>query len=289
MGNWPAVILLAAVLAAAGPVSAAPAEPYRIGLTPVFLDDQASFLRRWQEYLGRELDAPVVFVQRQTYREITELLQDGRLDAAWTCGFPFVRYRASLRLLAVPLFNGRPHYRSYLIVPAEDHDTGGWLDLEGAAFAYSDPDSNSGWLVPQVRLREQGRVPKRFFRRSFFTWSHRNVVEAVADGLAEAGAVDGYVWETLGQVAPELQARTRVVARSETFAFPPFVARRNLAETRFQRLQAALLAMAAQPSGRELLQRLNLDGFVAGDPDWYQGIVRNWQRLEDSHGLVRAR
>mgnify|MGYP005843979623 CR=1 FL=1 len=289
MAHWRTMALVLLFgLAGAGAVPATGTEGIRIGLTPVFLDDQASFLKHWQAYLGRQLGVPVTFVQRQTYREISELLLEGRLDAAWTCGFPFVRHADDFRLLAVPLFQGAPYYRSYLIVPERDRDTTGWRDLKGAVFAYSDPDSNSGWLVPQVRLRELGHQPRRYFGRSFFTWSHRNVVQAVADGLAEAGAVDGYVWETLARVAPELQARTRVVARSERFGFPPLVAPKVLEPARFQRLRQALLGMADSEEGRRLLERLNLDGFVPGDPFWYQGIAANWRALEDADELART-
>jgi phosphonate transport system substrate-binding protein len=36
-------------------------------------------------------------------------------------------------------------------------------------FAYSDPDSNSGFLYPQYRLIMQGENPVSFFSRTFFT------------------------------------------------------------------------------------------------------------------------
>ena len=77
-------------------------QPLSIGTTPVFLDDDVAFLRDWQAYLQRELGRPVVFVQRRSYREVSELLLAEKLDAAWICGYPYVRYRDRMRLLAVP-------------------------------------------------------------------------------------------------------------------------------------------------------------------------------------------
>ncbi|NIV38800.1 MAG: PhnD/SsuA/transferrin family substrate-binding protein, partial [Anaerolineae bacterium] len=91
----------------------------RIGLTPVFLDDQVQVLRDWRAYLETRLGNPVQFVQRQTYREITDLLLQGELDAAWLCGFPYVRNRDRLTLLAVPVYRNQPLYESYLIVSAD--------------------------------------------------------------------------------------------------------------------------------------------------------------------------
>lgn len=244
----------------------------RIGLTPVFLDDP-TFLRDWRAYLEVQIGRPVRFVQRRSYREIVELIRKGELDFAWLCGYPYVRHRQALRLLALPLFNAKPLYRSYLIVPAGDGTTNSMRDLRGRVFAYSDPDSNSGYLYPVYALIRLGEQPDRFFARSFFTWAHRKVVEAVASGLAQGGAVDGYVWDTLAKHQRALTAQTRVVDRSPEFGFPPFVARRSAADELSALMQRALLGMAEDPGGRALLARLNLDGFTAGQEALFDGIA----------------
>lgn len=263
--------------------AAAPAagrdDALHIGLTPVFLDNRATFLEAWRAYLARRLGRPVKFVQRQTYREITDLILDGELDAAWVCGFPFVKHEAQLKLLAVPLYRGEPYYQSYLIVPASDDHTRNILDLEGKTFVYSDPDSNSGFLVPQVRLLAAGKDPHRFFSRSFFAWSHRDVVRAVADRVANGGAVDGYVWDTLKLYRPDLVDRTHVVSKSEKFGFPPLVTRRSLAPADFAALQSVLLGMRDNSQGRSLLEDLNLDGFVPGHAGLFDGIRNAARRL----------
>lgn len=250
-----------------------PADAIRVGLTPVFLDDQVAFLNDWRAYLEARARAPLRFLQRGSYREIVNLLRKGELDFAWVCGYPFVRHLRELRLLAVPLFQGKPLYRSYFIVPASDVRTRSILDLRGRVFAYSDPDSNSGYLYPTYSLVMLHERPDAFFGRTFFTWAHRKVVEAVAAGLAQGGAVDGYVWETLEKLQPQLTAKTRVVAKSPEFGFPPFVARQSVAKPVFADLQGALLHMSGDAEGKALLQRLNLDGFAAGGDRLFDGIA----------------
>lgn len=267
--------LFLACLLLAGNLAADSDKAYRIGLTAVILTDQTSFLKQWQHYLSNALRRPVRFVQRQTYREVTDLLLNGDLDAAWTCGYPYVRNRDQLKLLAVPLFNGQPLYRSYLIVPASDTETRGMEDLKRKVFAYSDPDSNSGFLYPQVSLIRAGIEPGRFFSKSFFTWAHRDVVKAVADGVAQGGAVDGYVWETLARHEPVLTAGTRVVSKSPLFGFPPLVVRKDISRPHFYALRTALLKMASVAEGKRLLQRLNLDGFTEGDDALFDGVAES--------------
>jgi phosphonate transport system substrate-binding protein len=187
-----------------------------------------------------------------------------------------------MRLLAVPLYRDAPLYQSYLIVASEDRSTSGIIDLAGKVFAYSDPDSNSGFLAPQVALIGAGRDPRRFFGRTFFSWTHRDVVLAVAEGVADGGSVDGYVWDTLEMHHPDLTARTRVVARSQEFGFPPFVTPRTLPIEDFEAIQRVMLDMADDPAGLALLRDLNLDGFVAGESALFDGIRRAVEIFERS-------
>ena len=244
----------------------------RIGTTAVILNDQVSFLDEWARYLQGQTGRPVSFVHRSRYREITELLLSDELDFAWVCGYPYVSHRQAMRLLAVPLYHGRPLYRSYLIVPSPDLKTSSFADLNGGIFAYSDPNSNSGFLVPQYEMLRAGLDPLTLFRKSFFTYAHGKVVVAVANGIAHGGAVDGYVWETLALRAPELTRRTRVAAKSDEYGFPPLVARRSIDESEFRSMQTVLTGMPDNPAGQSLLKQLNLDGFALPEEHLFDGI-----------------
>jgi phosphonate transport system substrate-binding protein len=225
---------------------------------------------------------PVDLIQRRTYQEITATILDGSVDAAWICGYPFLQHRDSLSLLGVPVWRGRPLYQSYLIV-REDDDAEMLEDLRGDVHAFSDPDSNSGYLVTASDLARMGATPERFFSRSIFTFGHRNVVRAVADGLTRSGSVDGYVWETLANVEPSLTTRTRIVTKSEWLGFPPFAAREDRAsEPTVQRFGEALRGLNASAAGREALQLLFLDRIDEGDTSLFDGIA---VRMAELSGL----
>ncbi len=282
-----AAAALAPLAAAARATGPAPS-PLRFGTTAVFLDDQIALLAAWQRYLERETGRPLQFVQRGNYREIVDLLLGDRIDAAWLCGYPYVAYESRLALAAVPVYQGAPLYRSHLIVPAADTRTQHIGDLRGAVFAFSDPLSNSGYLVPRVELVRAGLAPETFFRRTFFTYAHRKVVEAVHVGLADGGAVDGYVWDTLLVQQPRATAGVRVAWRSPTYGFPPIVARRSAPPEGIAALVRALLAMPDAAGGRELLVRLNIDGFAAADAPLFDGI-RQLMRESAGPDLPRSR
>ena len=270
------IAVVLAVLAAIWITSAhaveEPTAPLRIGLTPTFPNDQYRALEEWRRYLEQRLQRKVEFIRRDSYIEAMDLLRLQKVDFAWICDYPFVFFKDQVKLLAVPLYHGRPYYQSYLIVPARDLRTTTIAQLKNQVFAYADPYSNTGYLTPRFELRQLGENPARFFSKTFFTWGHRKTVEAVAAGLAQGGAVSSHVWDTLAKVKPELTAATRIVSTSPEYGFPPFVARSSISDAEFRGMQQALLAMSEDEAGRKLLSGLNLDGFVAGDPRFYDRV-----------------
>lgn len=258
--------------------------PLRIGLTAVILADQAAFLARWSDYLGARMGVPVVFVARESYQAILDLLFSDQLDAAWICGYPYILHQSKLQLLATPLFNDKPFYQAYLIGRQDRRsELTGWSDLKHRVLAYSDPLSNSGWLVAQAQMRAVGLTPKDL-RRSFFAHGHRNVAEAVASGLAQAGCIDGYVWDTMQLQKMAAVASTQVVWRSDWYAFPPIVAKHNDANPALAALGFALQRMPADSQGASLLKALNLSGFAKPDAAIFEPI----RALATSVGAVRV-
>ena len=256
------------------------AKGFRLGLTPVFLDNDAEVIARMRAAFSEAMGETVDLIQRRTYQEITATILDGSVDAAWICGYPFLQHRDMLSLLGVPVWRGRPLYQSYLIARAGDRASG-LEDLRGEVHAFSDPDSNSGYLVTASDLARIGETPESFFSRSVFTYGHRNVVRSVAGGLTRSGSVDGYVWETIASVEPALTARTRVVAKSEWLGFPPFAARADRAAAPdIQRFGKALRGLDKSPAGQDALHLLLLDRIEAADSGLFDGIALRMAEID---------
>jgi phosphonate transport system substrate-binding protein len=245
----------------------------RFGLTPVFLSNDLEVLDELQAYLAATTGREVQLVTQRTYQEVTALLVSGNLDAAWICGYPYMKFRDEFELVATPVWRGSPLYQSYLIV-GSGRAASMFDDCRGDIHAFSDPDSNSGYLVTKTYLAERHMSEERFFRKSFFTYGHRNVIRAVASGLADSGSVDGYVWEVMREDEPELVTRTRVLIKSKWNGFPPVAApARMLGSNSFLSIQKALLTMTGSELGRSVLRRLELDGFTDAPPSTFDSIA----------------
>jgi len=249
-------------------------KPIRIGITSVILDQKQQFLETWKAYFEARLNQPVEFVQRDSYGKITSHLLKGELDFGWICGYPYVQHQSLLNLVATPLFKGKPLYQSYLIVAKTDTETHSINDLKNTVFAYSDPDSNSGYLYAQYSLRKNDINPESFFSQTFFTWQHENTVEAVAVGLAKAGQIDSYIWESMKQQNNPFIKKTRIAHKSEPFGFPPLVATKTISPQLQKSIQHILLSMRNNAQGRRLLEQLNIDGFKITNKELYDDILK---------------
>ncbi len=220
-------------------------------------------------YLGRKLDANVELVQRKTYAEVNTLLGRGEIDLAFVCSGPFAAVAEShgLSVVAVPVVGGSTFYRAYLIVPA-DGPARDLPDLRGRIFAFTDPDSNTGRLVPLKWLRDMGETPDDFFKESIYTYSHDNSILAVSRGLVDGASVDGLIWDYYHRMAPEMTGRTRIVRVSEPYGIPPVVASAGVPPELVEELRTALLGMHGDENGRKILRGLLIERFERPDETW---------------------
>lgn len=281
-------LLASALLAlACGDVGAA-GEPLRIGITGVLVEHNRALNEAMITYIGEKVGRPVEILHRKSYQEMSDLLERGLADVAFVCGFPYVidREKFGEELLVSPVFNGKPLYQSYVIVP-RDSDAKSLEDLRGKLYAFSDPLSNSGKLVPTYRLITIGETPETFFRRYIFTYSHSANVEAVAVKLVDGASVDSYVWEYLKVVSPQLTGRTKVIERSPYHGMTPVVVRPGLDLSLKRKLRQAFLTMHRDRQGGAILKQLLIDRFEEVPDALYDSIrtmrkvvERRYQRLQ---------
>ena len=174
--------------------------------------------------------------------------------------------------MATPIVRGEPYYHSYLIVH-KDSKFQSLADLRGQVFAYTDPESNTGTLVPNYWLNQMNESPA-FFKNVTYTYSHDNSILAVAKGLVAGAAIDGHIWEFYQQRSPFYTSRTRIIKKSEPFGSPPLVASTFLDESIRSKIADVVLSMHHQPEGKNLLNELMIDRFVPVEERWYQPVRR---------------
>ena len=231
------------------------------------------YYRQVLDYIGNHLGRSVRLIQRKTYDEISVLFGKGEIDLAFVCSGPYAtsKDKFGFELLDTPQVQGSHFYHSYLIVNKESAFTR-LEDLKGRVFAFTDPASNTGKLVPTYWLAQMGERPETFIDKTIYTYSHDNSILAVSRGLVDGATVDGLIWEYYHHKNPTLTSRTRIIKKSEPYGIPPLVTSKHLALELKERIRKLLLSMHRDPEGQQILNELMIDRFVAPQEEWYDTI-----------------
>ncbi len=224
-------------------------------------------------YIGEKLGQEVQMVQRKTYAEVNFLMKEGRIDAAFVCSRPYIEGHRDfgMELLCVPVCFGKTEYQSYFIVH-KDSPIQELEDLRGKDFAFSDPLSNSGMLIPEYILAKMGERPDSFFRKHILTYSHDNSIRSVAEKYVDAAAVDSLIWEYLNAKESKWTAQTRIIHRSLPCAIPPIVVSVGIDQELKEKLRSTFLNMHKDPKGRQILKKVLIDRFTRIEDRAYDSI-----------------
>lgn len=246
----------------------------------------ATTRRYYQDFvtlLADKIGRKAVFFQRRTYAEINALVENRTVDVAFVCSGPYAIGHAKfgLELLAVPVVRGEKVYYSYILAPA-DSKFRSLNDLRQKRFAFTDPDSNTGCLVPTYMLAERNEKPESFFANTYFSNSHDNSIMDIADGKADGAAVDSLIWDFVNTINPSMTKRTRIIEKSRPYGIPPVVVHPDMPKELKKQLRKVFLELHQDASAQAILARLQIDRFDEGDDAAYD-TVREMQRWVATH------
>lgn len=231
------------------------------------------YYRQFLDYIGEKIGMQVDFVDRDNYAEINKLVNIGDVDVAFVCGGPYVEGhdKFGMELLAAPQAYGKTVYYSYIIVN-RDSTISGFEGLRGKSFAFTDPLSNSGTLVPTYMLARTNETPGTYFSKTIFTQSHDKSIKAVAQGIVEGASVDSLIWEYENRTNPEYTSRTKIIKKSSPYGIPPVVVRPGLDPKLKEQIRLALLNAHHDPKGKTILANMMIDKFVPIEDSAYNSI-----------------
>ena len=140
-----------------------------------------------------------------------------------TCGFPFrSRLHGTVTLIGTPDYGvaGCPpgYYCSVLVARAGDRRQT-LAAFDGAALAFNDDLSQSGWAAPQNHARALGLT----LRPGLRTGGHLLSARAVAEGRAEMAAIDAVTWDMITQW-DAIAGALKVVDRTAPTPGLPYIA-----------------------------------------------------------------
>jgi phosphonate transport system substrate-binding protein len=251
--------------------------------------ENADFIcQRITRYLSARLGIEAEFVNRIAWQERERLLDAGEIQLGWICGLPYVRKAdradAGIDLVAAPVmrhprYAGRPIYFSDVVV-RRDSRYAAFPDLRGAAWAYNEPNSQSGYNITRYHLARLGET-RGYFGRVVAAGSHLRAIEMVLGHQVDASAIDSTVLELELEKRPELAEQLRVVEALGPSPIPPWVATRSVPADLRDAIRRAFWEMHEDAQGQALLaagQMARMAPVQDGDYD----AIREMARLAET-------
>jgi ABC-type phosphate/phosphonate transport system substrate-binding protein len=184
-----------------------------------------------------------------------------------TCGYPYrARLHGKVTLLATPDYGVegcQPGYYRSVYVARRDDPRAEVTDFDGAALAFNEDLSQSGWAGPMAHALAQGITLKPRLRSGGHVLSAR----AVAEGRAEIAGIDAVTWTMIARY-DGFAADLKVVGQTAPAPGLPWIAAQGAdADRLWPILTAAVAALSADDRAA-----LCLHGLTRIPPEAYLAI-----------------
>jgi len=194
MKKLAATLLLSTALAA--PVAAEGITQFNIGLLGgENAQDRLASNECFRAYAEEALGVPVRLFTPADYNGVIQGLIGGSLDMAWLGASSYAAVwlndpEAVRPVLVKTNLDGSYMYYSIGIARSDSGITS-LDDMKGKSFAFADPNSTSGYLVPLIEIPEAGypMTEGEYFSRVGFSGGHEQTIIAVVNGDYDAGVV----------------------------------------------------------------------------------------------------
>jgi phosphonate transport system substrate-binding protein len=274
------LVTLAVLTLVAGATAQDPAWPKELTFALLSTENAAEVGRRWGPIIAqleKDLRVRVKHVTSTDYRGTIEALKFRKAEIGHLGPKSYVEASANNYANVEPiaqlqLANGSLGYRSCLVVHA-DSDMFSPEDTAGKTFAFNDPNSTSGYLVPSAFfMMEMGIDPQKHFSKVIFSGSHEASILAVANRKVEVASTNLPDVQQLTRESKVARGTLRVIWVSKLIPNDPVVVRKDLPPSLKAAVQESLLSMKTR--NPEAFKEIGawVGAFVPADDGKYQVI-----------------
>ncbi len=218
-------------------------------------------------HLEKTLGIKVKIVVPNSYLNLIEALQSNKMEFAYMGPANYVEAArlTGAKAIAVELsVDGKPGYHCIIISSKKSGITS--LDqAQGKVFAFTDPDSSSGFLIPNVYfIRERKQTPASFASKTVLAGSHLAAVQGVAKGIYDIAATNDMDFVRSVTALKLSPGQFNILWQSDLVPGVPIVARKDISGKFRDEFLKALFSVSKKD-----LAKMQMGGFApAQDSDF---------------------
>jgi len=239
-------------------------ETLRIGLISVTGDNKSYILEKeLANYIGEKLNKKVKLIQKKSYRDINVLLKNNKIDVAFlsTGAYSLYEDKDSLELLARPN-RGKTYYHP-IVITKKDSNINNIEDLKNQSY--------SGYLAMNDYLKKNGMSVNKFFSNSYFTHSHEESINQVANGTVKAAIVDDWALQYLYNNFPDTAFNIKIIKTFPEVATGPVVTHKNYEEK--DKLKQILISINQDANIKNTLSQLQIEKYEETKASDYPNLI----------------
>ncbi|EKU98537.1 phosphonate ABC transporter, periplasmic phosphonate binding protein [Leptolyngbya sp. PCC 7375] len=247
-------------------------------------ESQANLKQQWEPLLAVMADAigrPVNGLYATDYAGVIEAMGVGKIQVAWYGGKAYIeaakRSQAEAFVRSVNA-DGSQGYYAHLITHKDnpilknidiEAGNGDQYVIENAGdltFAFNDPNSTSGYLVPSLYVFAENNInPNTAFDELVFAGTHEATALAVANSQVDVATNNSETLKMMEQSAPETREEIQIIWTSPMIPTEPLAYRSDLPDC----LKEDIRTFFTDYQDSEVLTPLGWSDFVtAEDKDW---------------------
>ena len=232
------------------------------------------------------------YVLYSSYPALVEALVAGHIDIAWNTPLAYLQARERLggQCLVLGMRDSDLSFTTVFIART-DSPIHSLSDLKGKRFALASRDSSHAAILPVHFLRQGGLDPEKDLKLVRYDTdigkhgdtgtSEQDVVRAVTEGSADAGAIGKATWDasvTGGSIDPH---KLGIFWTSHGYSHCNFTARAGLSPSLAERFTKAIQAMDYDdPRWKQVMNLEGLTRWMPGSTAGYDELEREARRLD---------
>lgn len=226
------------------------------------------------DYLEKQTGMKVELFVATDYSGVIEAMRSGKLDVAYFGPFSYIMAaaKANAEAFAVEQKKGSgTSYRS-IVITSPESGINSLEDLKGHSFAFVDPASTSGNLVPRSFLKKKGIDPDQDFKSVIYAGGHDACELAVKNHKVDAAADADDNYDLMKANGLISDKDIKVIFTSDPIPNSPWAWRKDLPEDLKAKIKTAFLNMAQNdPSGMGKIGK-GIEQYVETNDAAYNGI-----------------
>jgi phosphonate transport system substrate-binding protein len=232
--------------------------------------------------MSKSIGIPVKAFYVTQYAGVIEAMRFGKVQAAWYGGKSYIeaaRIANAEAFAQVVNSDGTKGYYSYLIANKSNPITsqakamgGDKYAIKNASkltFAFNEPNSTSGFLVPSYYVFAKNDVdPKKAFKRLIFAGNHEATALAVANNQVDIATNNSEALDRLQKTNPNARKKIEIIWTSPVIPSDPIAYRKDLPEDLKKKLRNFFYTY----KDSKILSPLGWGGFSAAQDKGWNGI-----------------